>query len=266
MIRQEIFLILALTILMAGCTEHEAAAPRRPLSIDGVTLADLQPTVTEPPPPVLMFMVVGYLADEQQLEAVRGCFESLPQGPIRFRDKSAFEANGLLAAHGTGMEIGPVGDCLLRMGAQQNGQTALILNPGMDSPFSSVFIEEHAVVYLTAEGDKRTVSLRNGLLSWVLTTQPEATAAGRVRVTIEPVFSPQGILHWPSFERIAQQLGHRFEDLGFEATLREADFVMLSVNRNSFDEMSELERLLFTVPDRDGKVVIYAIICAQVQS
>jgi hypothetical protein len=259
------FLILAVTIVMAGCVEHEAAAPRRPLAIDGLTLADLQPTVAETQPPVLMFMVIGYLADEPHAEAVRGCFDSLPQSPIRFRDKTAFEANGLWAAHGTGMAMGPVGDCLLRMGAEQYGQTALMLNPGMNSAFSKVFIDEQAVAYVSAEGDKRTVSLRNGVLGWVLTAQREATAAGRVRVTIKPVFSPQGIMNWPGAERLAQQLGHRFEDLGFEVLLGEADFVMLSVNRDAFDEMSELERLLFMHPGKRDKVFIYAIICAQVQ-
>lgn len=264
MIRQGIFFILAWTVLIAGCGSSEETSFRQP-SIEGLTLADLQSTVAESPPPVLMFMVAAYLVDAEQLEAVRGCFDSLPQSPIRFRDKKAFEANGLLASHGTGMAMGPVSDCLVRMGAKQDGHISLVLNAGMESPFSSIYVDGETVTYLSAEGDRRTVSLHNGVLGWTLTAQPDATVPRRVQVTIEPVFSPQGIMNWPGAERLTQKLGYRFEDLGFEVLLREADFVMLSVNRDSVDEMTTLERLLFMSPARPDKVRLYAIICAQVQ-
>jgi hypothetical protein len=70
-------------------------------------------------------------------------------------------------------------------------------------------------------------------------------------------------MNWPGVERIAQKLSHRFDAVRFDVSLREADFVILGVNRDSIDELTFAERLLFLHPGKNGKVRLYAIMCVK---
>jgi hypothetical protein len=252
---------LVLVVVLAGC--NSSTTPDRQPSIDGITLADLRPAFTESMPPVMLFMITTYLVDESHLQSVRGCYDSLPQDSIRFLDKTAFEANGFFASYGSGMAIGPVGDCLIRMGAEQYNQMSLILDAGLESPFSETVVEEETITYVVSESNTLTQSLSNGVIGWELTARPDPTVPGRVRARIVPVFSPRGIMNWPGVERIAQKLSHRFDAVRFDVSLREADFVILGVNRDSIDELTSLERLLFLHPGKNGKVRLYAIMCVK---
>lgn len=251
-------IIIALAAMLAGCGGE--VEPILQPSVEGITMADLQSTVTESPAPVLLFMVTTYLVQESHLEAVRSCYEILPQDPIRFRDKEAFEANGLFASLGSGMMMGPVGSCLVRMGAEQLGNASLILNPGAEMPFTASSIDERMVSYIVEESREKTVPLYNGTLSWTLTARPDPASPRRARIRVEPVFTPRGIMNWPGAESFAQKMSYRFETAGFDVLLREADFVILSVNRDALEEMTTLEKLLFLHSGRQDKVRLYAIV------
>ena len=250
---------------MAGCGVEQANVPGP--SLEGITVADLSPTVTPDSdrPPVLLFMVTTYLVDESYLDAVKNCYNSLPHEIIKFANKAAFEANGFSAFYGTGMAMGPVSDCLVRMGADRYGQASLILEAGSEQMFSTAFIENDKVEYISAEGDAKEVSLHNGTLGWAMTAQPDPSAPRRVLTHVEPIFLPHGLRHWPGAEKLAQKMSHRFGAAGFDVSLREADFVLLSVDRDSFAELTPLERLLFIHPGRRNKLRIFAVLCVKVQ-
>lgn len=257
--------IFVFTAMMAGCDDN--VVPRvRQASIDGLTLADLQPTVIEKPAPVMLFMVTTFLMDAERAASVRSCYEDLPQGAIRFLDKKAFEANGFFVSMGTGMQTGAVGRCLSQMGAEQFGQANLILDAGTEMPFSEVFIDaERTLSYAADGGGSETVTLQYGNLGWTLTARPDPTTPGRVHTRIQPVFTPRGLLNWPGAERYARKMEHRIEAGRFDVSLRDADFVVLGVIRDSFEEMTTLEQILFMQPGRKDKMLLYVIMCVKVE-
>ena len=256
---------MVFTALTAGCGDNDAYRVHPP-SIEGLTLADLQPTVTEKPAPVMFFMVTTFLVDAARAESVRSCYESLPQGAIRFLDRNAFEANGFFASLGTGMQAGAVGDCLARMGAERFGQASLVLEAGAEMPFSEAFInEERTISYVAAGGGFERVSLHYGTLGWSLTARPDPTSPGRIHARILPVFTPRGLLSWPGAERYARIMEHRVDAGRFDISMREADFVVLGVDRSSFEEMTTLERLLFLHPGTKDKIRLYVVFCVKAE-
>jgi hypothetical protein len=214
----------------------------------------------------MLFMVTTFLVDEERAASIRSCYESLPQGAIRFLDKKAFETNGFFASQGTGMQAGTVARCLSQMGAEESGRASLILGPGLEMPFSEVFLDEERPLSYTADGGgSETVTLQYGTLGWTLTARPDATIPGRVHARIQPVFTPRGLLNWPGAEHYAQKMEHRFGAGRFDVSLREADFVVLGVARDSFEEMTTFERLLFLHPGRHDKTRLYVVYCVKAE-
>lgn len=259
-----ILFILIPAVLLIGCVE--SPAPARQPSTEGVTLADLRSEVAEKPAPVMLFMVTTYLVDEAYAEAVQGCYDILPQDAIRFLDKKAFEANGFFASQGTGMQAGVVGDCLVRMGARQQGQTTLMLDAGAEVPFSETIIaQEQTIPYTSAGGGSETVSLQNGTLGWLLTARPDPEFPRRIHARIQPVFTPQGVLNWPGSEQYARKMAYRFDEGRFDVSFREADFVVLGSKRDSVEAMTTFERLLFLQPGGKPKMRLYVIICVKAE-
>jgi hypothetical protein len=257
--------IFVFTAMMAGCDDNVVPRVSQP-SIDGLTLADLQPAVIEKPAPVMLFMVTTFLVDAERAASVRSCYESLPQGGIRFLDKKAFEANGFFASIGTGMQVGDVDRCLSQMGAEQYGRANFVLDAGTEMPFSEAFInEERTISYVAAGGGSESVLLHYGTLGWMLTVRPDTTSPGRVHVRVQPVFTPRGLLNWPGAERYAKKMEHRIEAGRFDVSLREADFVVLGVGCDSIEEMTPLEQLLFLHSGRKDKMRLYVIMCVKAE-
>ena len=258
------FSILVMAIGLSGCGDSANIADRQP-SIEGITLADLAVPAAETRTPVLLFMVTTYLVDASYLEAVRSCYEGLPQDLIRFSDKHAFESHGFWASQGTGMDMGPVGDCLVLMGAELYGHSTLILDTGLESPFSATAIEHETLAILSSDGVAQSVVLRNGSLGWMLTAGVQPGTARRATVRVEPVFTPHGLMNWPVAEHLAQRMATRIDTGRFDVSMREADFVILAVHRDSLDELTPLEQHLFVHPGREKKVKVFAIVCVKLE-
>jgi len=257
------FFILIPVVWMTGCDTPapESLGP----SVEGVTLADLRPDVMEKPMPVMLFLVTTYLVDAAYAEEMQSCY-IVAGGAIRFWDKKAFEENGFLAARGTGMQAGLVNACLVRLGAQRLGQTTLMLDAGTEVPFSETGVgQEQTVSYRTAGGGTAAVSLQNGRLGWHLTAQPNRDLSGQVSVQVVPVFVPQGIRNWPGAEEYVQKMAHRFNECRFDVSLREADFVLLSLKHDPEEELTAFQRLLFGQPGGKPQMRLYVISCVKAE-
>ena len=262
--RVEITLSLALAVLMTGCAENKARHPQP--SIEGLTLADLRSETAEKPAPVIFFLITTFLVDQTQANEVLKCYEKLPRGSIQFLDREAFDANGFFASRGTGMQVGPLGDCLIQAGATRLGQTNLIIEAGAEVPFSETLItQEQTIKYISPGGDPAVISLQNGILGWMLTARSDPAAPMNVHTQIQPVFTPQGLRNWPGAERYIQKMSHRFDSGRLDVSLREADFVVLGVKEAADRDLTTLEQLLFLQPGIRPKLRLYIIMCVKAE-
>ena len=253
-------LYIAILMLLAGCGGDQVRRPSA--AVSGVTIAEILPTVTETPMPVLSFMMTTFLVDAEHFESVQACFYDLSQDTVRFRDKEAFASNGFFAAMGVGMLLGPMDGCLGRRGIQRIGQASLMMNPGFDLSFGDVHIHEtQSVDYYTVEGEKNTTSFRSGTLSWTLLAEPDPDYPRRIRATIEPVYTPWAAQSWAGSDVLARHMVRHFETGRFDVPLRVSDFIVLGPRHSSLDKFTAFERLFFGSPGESNTIRFYVILC-----
>jgi hypothetical protein len=250
--------ILVGAVLAAGCAEP--VAQRDSASVEGVTLGELMPPERTRRASVMHFWVQMYVMDTDHAAAVRECYTPLSEGGIRFLDYQAFVDNGFFAAMGIGSQAGPLADCLRRMGARQYGQANLVTDAGEETPFWQVYIDKATVSYTAVDEGQTEITLLDGDLSWSLTARLDPTLPDRIRVRIRPVFLPRGLKYWPGAERLTQQMTSRFSEGRLDVSLRPAEFVVLATQHDTLDELTPLERLLFTHHEgREARLRLFVI-------
>lgn len=265
MMRLWIISILTLLLPIVGCTEKQTS-PKQP-SIEGLTLEQLRADTDNELIPAFLFVITTFLVDQSQADDISVCYEKLLQRSIRFLDQRAFQANGFNASLGTGIQAGPLFECLTRMGAIRLGQTTLVVEPGAEIPFTQAPINQEQIVkYSAAGGELTSVSLQNGDIGWMLTARPDPESPLHIHTRIQPVFTPRGLLNWPGAQRYIQKMSHRFEEGRLDVSLRDGDFIILAVKDAANRDLAPLEQFLFLQSGAKSKLRLYVIMCVKAEA
>lgn len=247
--------------IACGCQEPRANRSGGDASIEGLTLADLQPHQSQQANSEfrLSISVLTYQLDVDSLDQLSRVYRVLSKRGIDYENKSAFNANGFSVGLGMHQKGGEVARALTEIGAAQTGHARVTIPTETHEAIFSVPVPPQSMTFPMSHRTRGGVTLGAGQLGWIFSAQKDPTAPGILAVQVEPAFWEQGLA---DLRLLSGEVPLQFKtfDVGrFYIKLQPGQFFVLGP-AGAILRQQTLSQKLFTGSERDRGQVFVVIL------
>lgn len=268
MIRLFIFKLMAFVLpglLLIGC---DSTGENKPVW-EQVKLADLAPShVDEKAENQLLktinFNIYIFETPAENADKLNAVWPILYTKPMRFNDKSAFNANSFLAGFGDAQMWNPVADLLRIAGSKRIEKISLLLLDGNANDVSIILLrDEQEIFYVPQGGVMEGVSVGSGKLVWRIKAEKKPGSRGVCKVEAEPVFLPPRHSLIPQLAAEEKTKEYVFSSAGFGLEMTPGDFVFIGPEKY-INHRITLAGIFFGQPQQKPAIRTYLLVCTAI--
>jgi len=258
---------------------------------DPADKAQLEPVDAGRLPPQIQFRIFSFEIGIDQVPALRKGFSQIGAGQLHFADGRAFQANGFLAACGTGDNVARISMLLDRVQARRTETRNLVVYDDAGDDISTTMLNlRQEVTWKRSDGKIAKDVFSPGRFAWMLKAAPVPDIRGVTQVRMLPVYRI-GVDNFLTY--LARLRSYApFDFAAFDMQMNPGDFILLgslgepdadgtvggdgvasgdrpeeqadSTGADTPPQPLTLNRLLFQPPEKPWVVNLYLIVCVRV--
>jgi hypothetical protein len=267
MLTRDAFILLFIggVIVLGSCDSvpDQAAQADNAEFIKGIKLSDLKETTPDglDQDANLTFQILTLVINPESVDQLKGVCDGLSQKNIRFADQEAFAANGIQAAAGPYQKGVEAIRNLQQVGATLQAQLNATISQNSTESISHVSVNgRETILYSTSETGLGSSELEDGYLGWIITSHADPKQPGIVQVKLEPAFWQTGLEDLRFRINKDPYEYYKFNHARILARMNAGDVLILAPNRK-VPAQETLDKYLFYIPGRRGKMKIFVIVC-----
>ncbi|MCK5226147.1 MAG: hypothetical protein KAQ89_05470 [Planctomycetes bacterium] len=252
-------------LLFIGCDSNGANEP----VWEQVKLADLAPSNVAGDPEsqrlkTINFNIYIFETPVESTGKLNAVWPILYTKPLRFNDKSAFNANSFLAGFGDAQMWNPVADLLRTAGCKKIEKISLLLLDGNANDVSITLLrDEQEIFYVPQSGVMEGVSTGSGKLAWRIKAKKKSGSRGVCKVEAEPVFLPPRQKPIPQLAAQEEAGEYVFSSAGFGLEMTPGDFVFVGPEKY-INHRITLAGIFFGQPQQKPAIRTYLLVCTAI--
>ena len=255
-----IYCLLCCLFFAAGCEQPQPSNSADDVSLNGITLSDLQASgKTQTTEPQLAFSVLTYELDAASMDSLSKVYRLLSKWGIQYEDKTAFDANGFAVGLGMPQKGAEVVRALAEIGARRITQSQVATPAGSHEVLSATAVEPQTLWFPKSHRTLGGATLSGGQLGWIFSAEKDPNRDLVLTVQAQPAFWEQGM---SDLRLLAGKVPFKFKtfDVGrFQIELRQGQFFVLGPNGAILTQQT-LNQLLFADPRHDkGRLLVVIV-------